>query len=337
MIACVADDGTKPRGVAGELRHDHPPHAEGYSHEAFFYDGSDQFMDGVLSFVTCALAAREPILVVLSEPKLAALRARLDGDSANVLFADMGGVGLNPARIIPAWHGFIDACGGRGQRLWGIGEPIWAGRSAAALVECQRHEALLNIAFPDVPFSLLCPYDLSLAPTVLERSRRDHPFVRAGAELTRTAEYVPEDSHAAPVDDPLPDPPPGADTLLFSIDNLGDVRALAADVAAMAGLSAGPSADLMLALNEICANSVTHGGGHGTLRLWSEAGTVVCEVSDSGRIDDPLAGRRRPHHEAERGRGLWLANQLCDLTQVRNFSDGCVVRLHMAGGYAGSA
>ena len=30
------------------------------------------------------------------------------------------------------------------------------------------------------------------------------------------------------------------------------------------------------------------------------------------------------------GRGLWLANQLCDLVQVRTFELGNVVRIHMA-------
>jgi hypothetical protein len=153
MIARMGSDGTTQRGADGELRGHDERHVGSCSHEAFFYDGHDQFMDGMMSFVTSALAAREPVLVVLSEPKLAAIRGQLDGDSANVLFADMGEVGTNPARIIPAWQGFIDAFGGRGQRLWGIGEPVWPGRSESELAECQRHELLLNLAFPDVPFS----------------------------------------------------------------------------------------------------------------------------------------------------------------------------------------
>ena len=31
----------------------------------------------------------------------------------------------------------------------------------------------------------------------------------------------------------------------------------------------------------------------------------------------------------ESGFGLWLANQLCDLVQIRSFADGSVVRLHL--------
>jgi anti-sigma regulatory factor (Ser/Thr protein kinase) len=78
----------------------------------------------------------------------------------------------------------------------------------------------------------------------------------------------------------------------------------------------------------VSTNSVQHGGGHGTLRLWIERG-VVCEVRDGGRLSDPMLGRRRPGTEAAGGRGMWLANQLCDLVQVRSFPNGTVVRLHV--------
>ena len=43
------------------------------------------------------------------------------------------------------------------------------------------------------------------------------------------------------------------------------------------------------------------------------------------------AGRLQPVLDEPGGRGLWLANQLCDLVQVRTFADGNVVRIHMAG------
>jgi len=58
---------------------------------------------------------------------------------------------------------------------------------------------------------------------------------------------------------------------------------------------------------------------------------VVCEVNDDGYLQDPLVGRRRPTPDAMGGRGLWLANQLCDLVQVRNGVEGCVVRVRVEG------
>ena len=56
---------------------------------------------------------------------------------------------------------------------------------------------------------------------------------------------------------------------------------------------------------------------------------VVCEISDRGRVADPLADRRLPLADGARGRGFWIANNVCDLVQVRSGDDGTVVRLHV--------
>jgi hypothetical protein len=46
-------------------------------------------------------------------------------------------------------------------------------------------------------------------------------------------------------------------------------------------------------------------------------------------IQAPMAGRERPAVDRDGGRGLWMANQLCDLVQLRTFATGAVVRLHL--------
>ena len=43
-----------------------------------------------------------------------------------------------------------------------------------------------------------------------------------------------------------------------------------------------------------------------------------------------MVGRVRPEVTQLGGRGLWLANQLCDLMQIRSGSGGTRVRLQMA-------
>jgi hypothetical protein len=53
-------------------------------------------------------------------------------------------------------------------------------------------------------------------------------------------------------------------------------------------------------------------------------------VRDAGPLSDPLVGREQPRPDASRGRGIWMANQLCDLVQIRTHADGAVVRLHKA-------
>jgi anti-sigma regulatory factor (Ser/Thr protein kinase) len=303
---------------------------EGYRHEALFYADERQFMESTLSFVRGAVEAAEPILVVLGAAKIQALRDELDDDGKQVLFADMAEVGTNPARIIPAWEDFLVRHAAPGRRLWGIGEPIWAGRNPAELTECQRHEALLNVAFSNPAFSLLCPYDTTaLASETIVQARRNHPFVREDGANRPSGTFPGVESLSAPFADPLPALPHGTFVLAFGVDALGEVRRLIADRGEQAGLSAERIADMQLAVNEIATNSVRHGGGSGTVSVWQAADALVCEVRDAGRIEDPMVGRRRPASEALGGRGIWLANQLCELVQVRTFVDGAAVRLHM--------
>jgi anti-sigma regulatory factor (Ser/Thr protein kinase) len=239
----------------------------------------------------------------------------------------MAAVGRNPARIIPVWQEFVAAHAGRPVR--GVGEPIWPGRSASELVECQLHEALLNLAFADAPsWSLVCPYDTArLDPDVVEAARRAHPHVHERGASRPSDRYA---EAANPFSGPLAPPSGEVAELAFGPDSLGAVRALVGERAERAGVGQGRVEDLILAVSELAANSVRHGGGGGVLRVWLADGHLVCEVADRGRLEHPLAGRVRPSLEQTTGRGLWMVNQLCDLVQIRAVPDGTVVRAWLA-------
>jgi anti-sigma regulatory factor (Ser/Thr protein kinase) len=272
------------------------------------------------------------MLVVVDGEKIHRIRGELGADAEAVHFADMADVGLNPARIIPAWREFVDRHSGPGRRLRGIGEPIWAGRSAAELVECQRHEALLNLAFADAEgFRLLCPYDVdALEPAVIEEAHRSHPVVvEAEGGERESNDYRPVEVVAEPFAAPLPEPPEEAAELAFGAATLDHARHFVAGQGRLAGLSEARTYDLVLAVNEVATNSVRHGGGDGRLRTWVDGDHLIAEVRDHGHIDLPLIGRERPIAGQVGGHGMWLANQLCELVQVRSFPDGSVVRLHM--------
>ena len=135
---------------------------EDFRHEALLYAGKDDFLKRTVPFIREGVEAGEPALVVLNADKLRALQSELNGHAEGVHFADMAAIGANPACIIPAWREFVDDHAGGGRPMRGIGEPICPDRTSAELVECQRHESLLNLAFADTPsFTLLCPYDTS--------------------------------------------------------------------------------------------------------------------------------------------------------------------------------
>lgn len=87
--------------------------------------------------------------------------------------------------------------------------------------------------------------------------------------------------------------------------------------------------DLVLVVNELATNSVRHGGGEGTLRMWTDADVLVCEIHDAGHIMDPEAGRTPPTPDQPSGRGLWVVRRLADLVQIDSSPMGTVVRVGM--------
>ncbi|HEU4462289.1 MAG TPA: sensor histidine kinase [Solirubrobacterales bacterium] len=299
----------------------------GFQHQALIYAGADEYLAGTMPYVHEALIAGEPLLIAVAEDKSELIADELGPDAERALFLDMQKAGHNPASIIPLWRDFVDDH--EGARVRGIGEPAWAARSRAALEECHCHEGLLNVAFgSNSDWSLLCPYDAeSLSEEVLERVDLSHSHVSQQGRIRKSERFEAEPDC---LDRPLPPPRSRPDAFDFGIAELSEVRHRVAVAAERAGLDPRGVADLVTAASELAANSVMHGGGSGTLRLWCEGDHLLAEVEDHGTIEEPLVGRLRPTIQQEGGRGLWLANQLCDLVQIRSSAyRGTTVRLHI--------
>jgi anti-sigma regulatory factor (Ser/Thr protein kinase) len=298
----------------------------GFQHQALIYEGADEYLAGTAPFLRAALEAGQPALVAVRKEQAELLKGELGGEAGWLRFVRIEEAGRNPAGVIPLWRDFVDQNKGRSVR--GVSELVWPDRMAAEMEECHRHEALLNLAFAESrPWSLLCPYDAcSLADDELERAAATHKLIsREG----RTEESAAFDHDFDSLAGELPPPQVRADTLSFGLSELSQVRKRVAAAGERAGMDVGTVADLVTAASELAANSVMHGGGTGTLRLWRENGALLVEVEDEGRIEEQLVGRLRPGIAQEGGRGLWLANQLCDLVQIRSGRTGTVVRLHM--------
>ena len=298
-----------------------------FRHEAFFYGSSDDFIRGTGDFVEAGLDAREPVMVALRPEKLEMLRRRLGGGATEVRMVDIADVGRNPARIIPAWRQFLDEHAGS-EALRGVGEPIWPARTPDELAECERHEALLNAAFSsDRPWWLLCPYDTRALPEpVLAEARRSHPYVDEDGHSCPSPVFA---SSGAVFGGSLPGPASKVGEQPFDSSSLRQLRAAVAKWASQV-LSADRAADLVLVAHEMACNSVRHGGGAGTLRYWVDDEVVVVEVCDTGQLHEPLVGTELPAGDEEAGRGLWLANKLCDLVQLRSSPAGTLVRIRMS-------
>ncbi len=303
---------------------------DAYRHEALFYSNDVEFLQGTEPFIREAIHAGERLLVAVVKRHTDLLKDALGDDAEHVAFVNMEELGRNPARIIPAWRDFVNKEARYGRTVRGIGEPIWAARTADELLECQLHEQLLNVAFdPDPAWWLLCPYDThGLPPEVIAEARRSHPFAYSNGEHAECRDYDPLGSRHA-FESSLNTPLALPESIAFRDSDLAFLRDLIVDHDACAGLSTPRRAELALAVNELVTNAIRHGGGKGTLHIWQSGNTTVCEVQSSGRIREPMVGRKHPGIHRDGGRGLWIVNQLCDLVQIRSNAAGTTVRLHM--------
>ncbi|WP_211212689.1 ATP-binding protein [Nonomuraea coxensis] len=115
--------------------------------------------------------------------------------------------------------------------------------------------------------------------------------------------------------------------MVFARGGITPLRRTVAEHAAREGLAGARLEDFVLAVNEVTTNAVVHGGGRGTLRLWSHAGRLWCEVSDEGPGLPPgwTAARPPPAGLESGGRGLWLTRTLCDQVTIVSGPRGTTV------------
>jgi anti-sigma regulatory factor (Ser/Thr protein kinase) len=295
-----------------------------FRHEALVYADSAQFLAAAVPFLAAALDAGEPALVAVRQGNVELLEREFGRDVDGLGLVAIEELGRNPARIVPFWRDFLgDPVG---QRARGISEPIWPGRDAAEIDECQRHEYLLNLAFPPgARASLLCAYDGSaLADEVLAAVARSHQAVLRGGSREPNENFLRKcDCYGGK----LSRHPADAEVFAYDRASLSILRKRVRRAAEEAGIGQRQAADLVAAASELAANSVAHGGGRGTMYVWRESGHLLIDFEDRGRIEEPLAGRLHPAADQPGGRGLWLANQLCDFVQVRSGAFGTTVRV----------
>jgi anti-sigma regulatory factor (Ser/Thr protein kinase) len=306
-----------------------PPDAYdgGFRHEAILYSGVHSLVTTLVPWMEEGLDAGDTVVAMVHGRSSEALRESLGRGARAVYFADMAELGRNPARLMSVWQRLLADIRPAGSRIRAIGEPVWPGRSPDEMEECRLHEALVNEAYADEEgFWVLCPYDIgALDPDVVGAIGGTHPLV----DGQDCGEYHGHPDPAQLLSSPLP---PAVEPVVeehVALSTLRSLRASVRDRAVAAGLGPHRARDLVLAVTEVCSNSIVHGGGGGVLRSWTTPMSLVHEVNDAGQIDDPFVGRRLPAHDQAAGRGLWLVNELCDLVQLRSSPEGTIVRLHM--------
>jgi anti-sigma regulatory factor (Ser/Thr protein kinase) len=304
---------------------DDPTAGSGLRHSALTWRQGADWAGTVAGFIRDGVSRGEPVSVGVSGMAAALLRERLDDDPL-VDFFDMTRLGRNPGRIIGTMLEFAGRHAGRALRF--VSEPFFADRTDAENVEAARHEALVERALAGYRAAILCLYDARrLGARVLTCAEATHRVLIADGQSRVSARYAGSGVLPEYCERPLPDPPATAVPLAYDKD-LREVRMAVMRCAGDAGLDHGRAADLVLAASEVAANTLRHTRGGGTMLVWHTPDEVICQITDSGWIDDPLAGRRRPVSDAS-GQGLWVVNQVCDLVELRSGQEGTTIRMHI--------
>lgn len=306
--------------------------AELTGHVAAFYTDDREYLDMVEPYVRDGLDQGDVVSVTVPPDKLGMLRDALSDVLASVTLSDMADIGRNPARGFAVLGQLHEQHPGRRIRV--VAEPIWpGGRSADHYPACVQNEALWNLAFGDSP--TLCPYDAGRLPeTVLTDARMTHPLIWQGGAAVPSDGYAHDEAFER-YNKPLPVDPTAVTYTLRAMPHLSMARMFAADYAETIGMPADRIGDLQLIVSELATNSLKYTSGACRLALWQQEGegqqngNLVCHVSDTGRLDDPLAGRRLPSLHATSGRGLFLVNALADLVRIHTGENGTTVQTYL--------
>jgi anti-sigma regulatory factor (Ser/Thr protein kinase) len=120
--------------------------------------------------------------------------------------------------------------------------------------------------------------------------------------------------------------------LRFDSDMLQSARAQVRACASHAGFGEDEAEDVVLAVHELAANAVRHGGGAGRLRVWNLAGALYCQVDDGDlmasagpeadhgglAVTEPKGSPDRASMNSlpcEPGHGLWVVQELANQMQ----------------------
>ena len=295
-----------------------------FAHEAFLYSSDEEAVARCLPFVHEGLERGEPVVVVASEALREALVAHL-GDDVGRLAA------LTPAE--GRWEGGFGTLSAYARDLqqlrasgtpWRlIGEPTWLARPDGRV--WSRFEAVVNEAYADLAFYLLCPHDTRrLDPDVLEAALRSHPMTWGGTGPVPSPTYEDTATFLRGAEPAWSERPAGA--LVRPVDDARQARALVREVLGDE-LAGERQQDALIAVNELVSNAL-RAAGTAEVSTWREGGCRVWEVADSGPgFHAATAGYVPPPDDLDCGRGLWLARSLASDATVRATGPGTAIRV----------
>jgi hypothetical protein len=302
-------------------------HHDSMVHRGFLYQDEEEVVSVSVPFLRAGLEADDAVAVVASKPNIIALRDALGQDASSVQFEDALDWYQHPVRTIAAYHAYVKAEKPRRARL--VAEPVWQGRTPLEVVEWARYESIVNAAFSDSGARVICCYDRQALPTeILDYARQTHPEMIDGRGPRKSEEYTDPGPFIATCDRrPLPRAPRLAETMPINPADLDGLRVFATERAGRHGLAGDALRDMVAGVVEVATTAIRRGSAPAALRMWTDNGDLVSEISGHGHwYPDALWGFTPPA-DSEPAFGLWGVRMLCDVVQMQADTDGTVIRL----------
>ncbi len=311
------------------MRNGAAPASGGIFHEASIYASDSELRETALPFLNDGLDAHEPTYVILGPHGDDLVRREL-GEREGLHYIPATDAYVNPATTVKGYRDVLTAEVAAGaEQIRFITEVPHPG-TGSAWDWWGRYESAVNEIFANLPVWAICTYDERTTPTdVLDEVLRTHPYVaRPGGEHTPNAGYESPATFMAQRACLYTDPLEASEPLVELTDpSLAEARRAALTVTH--GLFGAQTADnLALAVSEVVANAQRYGRSPVELRVWNGPDRIVATIKDHGTgIHDATIGLAPVESDQCGGRGLWIANQLCDHVGITRLHDGFLVRL----------
>jgi anti-sigma regulatory factor (Ser/Thr protein kinase) len=308
-----------------------------FRHLALVHHGVEDLLDTLGPLLRDAVTRNDLVWAAVDDATRDAIERRLGTASFGFVFGEPGQPYSYSGQTTAARRGdrLRDMIGhGRAALILSDAATVGgAGPDSSAPDAWSVVDASCNLALTGLPVTLICLCDAGRSSEDTERFRYwNHPELFVGATASPNPRYrAPTEVLASTPALPAPElgPPSQEQEFANGTTTLRGVRAWTKRHGLEAGLDPARIDGLVLAVCELVSNSIEHGAGHGTLSWWIRPGRVVAQIHDPGHMGTITPGLRRPDALSVRGRGVWLARQLCDVLHLWTAVDGTHARLEV--------
>jgi anti-sigma regulatory factor (Ser/Thr protein kinase) len=308
-----------------------------FRHLAVVHHSVEELLDTVAPLLRAAVARGDLVWAAVDDATRDAIERRLGATALALVFGEPAQPYSYSGQTTAARRAdrLRDAVGsGRAALILSDSATVGGPGPDSSVPDCWSVvDASCNLALSGLPVTLICLCDAERTSEDAERFLLwNHPELFVGAIARPNPRYrSPVEVLASTPVPPAPTlgPPSQEQPVANGTTTLRGIRAWTKRHGLEAGLEPVRIEGLVLAVCELVSNSLEHGAGRGTLSWWVRPGRVVAQIHDPGHMNSTTPGLRRPDVRSVRGRGVWMARQLCDVLHLWTTDAGTYARLEI--------